>query len=127
MSGFPNGIDYLQRPKNNGSEYSKDPMQLEQYRGVIRVWGVGEGHDHNDEAQGPGCPESTFLAVVQSQIPLFGTSLWLHGIVVLLQNARMESNVFADSIAQGLMKIGHRAASHATSPAQSCQQASQPA
>lgn len=58
MTAFYKNVDYLSRLVENGHEVSDYPMQLEQSRGLIRVWGVGEGQDLNDGAQGPGSPES---------------------------------------------------------------------
>lgn len=59
MAHFPEGIEYLQRLKESGRDISEYPMQVEQARGLLRVWGVGEGQDLNDGAQGPGSPESS--------------------------------------------------------------------
>src|SRR5207249_1248244 len=52
MNIFYNGIPYLKRLLDNGQKVSDYPMQLEQDRGLLRVWGVGEGQDLNDGAQG---------------------------------------------------------------------------
>ncbi len=59
MSIFYQGIPYLRRLMDNNREVSDYPMQLEQDRGLLRVWGVGEGQDLNDGSQGPGSPESS--------------------------------------------------------------------
>jgi hypothetical protein len=53
------GIDYLDKLVKTGRHLSDYPMQLEQDRGLLRPWGVGEGLDLNDGAQGPGSPESS--------------------------------------------------------------------
>ncbi|RYN68285.1 hypothetical protein AA0119_g13708, partial [Alternaria tenuissima] len=44
-------------------------MQLEQDRGLLRVWGLGEGQDLNDGAQGPGSPESSNDSEAPSPVP----------------------------------------------------------
>ncbi|KAH8699411.1 hypothetical protein GQ44DRAFT_632756 [Phaeosphaeriaceae sp. PMI808] len=59
MCEFPNGVEYLDRLTESGHPISDYPMQLEQGRGLLRIWGVGEGLDLNDGAQGPGSPESS--------------------------------------------------------------------
>jgi hypothetical protein len=56
---FCRDVEYLQRLGESGREVSEYPMQLEQARGILRPWGVGEGLDLNDGAQGPGSPESS--------------------------------------------------------------------
>jgi hypothetical protein len=53
------GIEYLEKLVKSGRPLSDYPMQLEQDRGLLRPWGVGEGLDLNDGAQGPGSPESS--------------------------------------------------------------------
>jgi hypothetical protein len=58
MGEFFQGVDYLQKLIDMGRPVSEYPMQLEQDRGLLRPWGVGEGLDLNDGAQGPGSPES---------------------------------------------------------------------
>jgi hypothetical protein len=52
-------------------------MQLEQERGLLRVWGVGEGVDFNDGAQGPGTPESSNESDASSLAP-GKEGLWGH-------------------------------------------------
>ncbi|KAI4640122.1 hypothetical protein J4E93_008922 [Alternaria ventricosa] len=69
MSIFYQGIPYLRRLMDNGREVSDYPMQLEQDRGLLRVWGVGEGQDLNDGAQGPGSPESSNDSEAASPAP----------------------------------------------------------
>jgi hypothetical protein len=69
MSIFYQGIPYLRRLIDNGREVSDYPMQLEQDRGLLRVWGVGEGQDLNDGAQGPGSPESSNDSEAASPAP----------------------------------------------------------
>ena len=44
--------------KQLGLQISDYPMFLEQKRGLVRVWGIGEGSDLNDGTQGPVSPES---------------------------------------------------------------------
>jgi hypothetical protein len=58
MIDFYGDVDYLNKLKENGQAVSAYPMQLEQNRGSLRVWGVQEGHDINDGAQGPRSTES---------------------------------------------------------------------
>ncbi|EOA85329.1 uncharacterized protein SETTUDRAFT_137903 [Exserohilum turcica Et28A] len=77
MSIFYQGIPYLKRLIDNGREVSDYPMQLEQDRGLLRVWGVGEGQDLNDGAQGPGSPESSNDSEATSPAP-GKDGLWGH-------------------------------------------------
>jgi hypothetical protein len=58
MTAFYEKIDYLNRLVESGRQVSDYPRQLEQGRRLIRVWGVGEGQNLNDAAQGPGSPAS---------------------------------------------------------------------
>jgi len=58
MAGFCRNVDYIEKLIEGGHEVSEYPMLLEQDRGLLRVWGVGEGQDLNDGAQGPGSPDS---------------------------------------------------------------------
>jgi len=58
MEAFSLGVDYLERIKAKDHKVSDYPMLLEQSRGLIRVWGVGEGQDANDGAHGAD-PESS--------------------------------------------------------------------
>ncbi|KAF2268499.1 hypothetical protein CC78DRAFT_372218 [Lojkania enalia] len=58
MAGFIPGVPILKKLMDQGYNASDYAMHVEQQRGLIRVWGVGEGHDLNDGAQGPGSPES---------------------------------------------------------------------
>jgi hypothetical protein len=69
MSIFYQGIPYLRKLIDNGREVSDYPMQLEQDRGLLRVWGVGEGQDLNDGVQGPGSPESSNDSEAPSPAP----------------------------------------------------------
>jgi hypothetical protein len=79
MDTFPSNVEYLQRLKDNGRKYSDYPVQLEQARGTLRVWGVGEGHDLNDGTQGPGSPESSNDSDAPSPAPsLEKEGLWGH-------------------------------------------------
>ncbi|KAF2203904.1 hypothetical protein GQ43DRAFT_229181 [Delitschia confertaspora ATCC 74209] len=54
MSQFYAGTALL-----NLDSVSQYPMIMEQRRGLLRLWGVGQGGDENDGAQGPASPEST--------------------------------------------------------------------
>lgn len=69
MTPFYKNVEYLTKLVENGQQVSDYPMQLEQDRGLIRVWGVGEGQDLNDGAQGPGSPESSNDSDVTSPAP----------------------------------------------------------
>jgi hypothetical protein len=53
------GTDYLDKLVKTGRHLSDYPMQLERDRGLLRPWGVGEGLDFNDGAQGSGNSESS--------------------------------------------------------------------
>ncbi|KAJ4375239.1 hypothetical protein N0V83_002325 [Neocucurbitaria cava] len=77
MNTFYKDVDYLNRLVDSGHDVSDYPMQLEQDRGLIRVWGVGEGQDLNDGAQGPGSPESSNDSDVPSPAP-GKEGLWGH-------------------------------------------------
>tara|TARA_R110002003_G_scaffold63_13_gene5880 strand:- start:2819 stop:4255 length:1437 start_codon:yes stop_codon:yes gene_type:complete len=77
MKEFTEGIEYLQRLKATGHVVSDYPMQLEQERGLLRVWGVGEGVDFNDGAQGPGSPDSSNDSDAPSPAP-GKEGLWGH-------------------------------------------------
>jgi hypothetical protein len=77
MINFCRDVDYLNRLKENGQDVSEYPMQLEQNRGLLRVWGVGEGQDLNDGAQGPGSPESSNDSDAYSPAP-GREGLWGH-------------------------------------------------
>ncbi|KAF3029157.1 hypothetical protein E8E12_000380 [Didymella heteroderae] len=58
VTNFCRNVDYIEKLIEGGHEVSEYPMLLEQDRGLLRVWGVGEGQDLNDGAQGPGSPDS---------------------------------------------------------------------
>ncbi|KAF2012228.1 hypothetical protein BU24DRAFT_412742 [Aaosphaeria arxii CBS 175.79] len=58
MKEFCDGVETITKLKNAGYKVYDYPMQLERSRGLVRVWGVGEGLDQNDGAQGPGSPDS---------------------------------------------------------------------
>ncbi|KAL1643416.1 hypothetical protein SLS61_009251 [Didymella pomorum] len=58
MTNFCRNVDYIEKLIEGGHDVSEYPMLLEQDRGLLRVWGVGEGQDLNDGAQGPGSPDS---------------------------------------------------------------------
>lgn len=77
MEHFPRGVDYLERLKASGHALSDYPMRLEQERGLLRVWGYGEGADLNDGAQGPGSPESSNDSDAPSPAP-GREGLWGH-------------------------------------------------
>ncbi|KAF2785843.1 hypothetical protein K505DRAFT_368750 [Melanomma pulvis-pyrius CBS 109.77] len=51
-------MDAIKNMKATGQQVSDYPLLLEQKRGLVRVWGVGEGGDLNDGTQGPVSPES---------------------------------------------------------------------
>lgn len=75
MKSFYTNIDYLNKLVENGQKVSAYPMQLELDRGLLRVWGVGEGQDLHDGAQAPGSPNSSNDSDVPS--PSAGTEgLW---------------------------------------------------
>ncbi|KAF3027224.1 hypothetical protein E8E12_000310, partial [Didymella heteroderae] len=57
MAHFCRNIDYIEKLIEGGHELSEYPMLLEQGRGLLRVWGVGEGQDPHDGAQGPRNPD----------------------------------------------------------------------
>ncbi|KAF9728475.1 hypothetical protein PMIN01_13608 [Paraphaeosphaeria minitans] len=77
MKEFTEGMEYFQRLKAAGHALSDYPMQLEQERGLLRVWWVGEGVDFRDGAQGPGSPESSNDSDAPS--PVLGKEgLWGH-------------------------------------------------
>ncbi|KAJ4303234.1 hypothetical protein N0V90_002127 [Kalmusia sp. IMI 367209] len=58
MSGFCSGISEIQALLKDGKKIEDYPLLLEQDRGLLRIWGVGEGHEPNDGAHGPSTPES---------------------------------------------------------------------
>ncbi|KAF2115552.1 hypothetical protein BDV96DRAFT_646544 [Lophiotrema nucula] len=58
MREFTDDIPAIKKLVEAGYSITDYPMQLEQQRGLLRVWGMGEGHDLNDGAHGPGSPES---------------------------------------------------------------------
>ncbi|KNG44379.1 c6 zinc finger domain-containing protein [Stemphylium lycopersici] len=71
-------------PIKQESQFAPPPQQpatpaesLEQDRGLLRVWGVGEGQDLNDGAQGPGSPESSNESDAPSPAP-GKDGLWGH-------------------------------------------------
>ncbi|KAF2687795.1 hypothetical protein K458DRAFT_170339 [Lentithecium fluviatile CBS 122367] len=70
MRSFCSGIPELEKLVESGKKISDYPMQFEQDRGLLRVWGVGEGNDSNDGAQGPSSPESN----VDSDAPSPGST-----------------------------------------------------
>ncbi|KAJ4345059.1 hypothetical protein N0V95_005968 [Ascochyta clinopodiicola] len=58
ITPFCRKVDYIEKLIEGGHDVSEYPMLLEQDRGLLRVWGVGEGQDLSDSAQGPGPPDS---------------------------------------------------------------------
>lgn len=57
MADFCRDVDYIEKLVETGHDVSDYPMLLERDRGLLRTWGIGEGHDLNDGAQGPGSPD----------------------------------------------------------------------
>ncbi|KAF2877899.1 hypothetical protein BDV95DRAFT_6112 [Massariosphaeria phaeospora] len=67
MKNFYSGIQPVKEMVANGViDY---PMQLEQERGLIRVWGVGEGRDLNDGTQGSSPSISSPESINESAAP----------------------------------------------------------
>ena len=58
MANFCRNVDYIEKLIEGGHDISEYPMLLEQDRGLLRVWGVGEGQEFNVGARGPGSPDS---------------------------------------------------------------------
>ena len=58
MTHFCRNVDYIEKLIESGHRVSEYPMLLEQDRGLLRVWGLGEGQELDDGAQGPGSPDS---------------------------------------------------------------------
>ena len=58
MAEFCTGISRIERLRSEGKRIDQYPMLMEQDRGLLRVWGVGEGHDLYDGAHGAGSPEN---------------------------------------------------------------------
>ncbi|KAF2272121.1 uncharacterized protein EI97DRAFT_234236 [Westerdykella ornata] len=52
MRDFSKGIEVIENLKRKGKNIADYPMQLERFRGVVRVHGVGEGLDTCDGTQG---------------------------------------------------------------------------
>jgi hypothetical protein len=77
MRDWPHGVEYLQKLTDSGRALSDYPMQLEQDRGLLRPWGIGEGFDLNDGAQGPGSPDSSTDVDAPSPAP-GKEDLWGH-------------------------------------------------
>lgn len=59
MIRYCDGLSRIERLRNDGKRIDQYPMLMEQDRGLLRVWGVGEGHDLYDGAHGPGSPENS--------------------------------------------------------------------
>jgi hypothetical protein len=77
MRDWPHGVEYLQKLTDSGRALSDYPMQLEQDRGLLRPWGIGEGFDLSDGAQGPGSPDSSTEVDTPSPVP-GKEGLWGH-------------------------------------------------
>ncbi|KAL6707813.1 hypothetical protein ACN47E_003713 [Coniothyrium glycines] len=77
MKAFYTDVDYLTKLVQSGQKVSAYPMQLERDRGLLRVWGVGEGQDLHDGAQAPGSPDSSNESDVLSPAP-GKEGLWGH-------------------------------------------------
>ena len=58
MKTFYENLPAWRNLAERGHKITDYPMVFEQDRGLIRVWGIGEGQDANDGAQGPSSPES---------------------------------------------------------------------
>ncbi|KAF2022955.1 C6 zinc finger domain-containing protein, partial [Setomelanomma holmii] len=69
MKGFTEGVEYLHWLIQAGQVISEYPLQVEQERGLLRVWGHGEGLDCYDGAQGHGRPESSHDTNAASPAP----------------------------------------------------------
>jgi hypothetical protein len=77
MRDWPHRVEYLQKLTDIGRALSDYPMHLEQERGLLRLWSIGEGFDLSDGAQGPGSPNSS--TEVDTPSPVTGEeSLWGH-------------------------------------------------
>jgi hypothetical protein len=77
MVEFCRDVEYLDRLKEDGRDISEYPMQLERNRGLLRVWGVGEGQDPNDEVGSIGSPENRNDSNTYSFAPV-KEGLWGH-------------------------------------------------
>jgi hypothetical protein len=77
MRDWPSGVEYLQKLTDSGRALSDYPMQLDNDRGLLRVWGIGEGFDINEGAQGPGSPDSSTDVDAPSPAP-GKEDLWGH-------------------------------------------------
>jgi hypothetical protein len=49
MRFFGGDVEYIKNLRQNNQDVSEYPMKLEQNRGVLRIWGSGEGQDLDDE------------------------------------------------------------------------------
>jgi len=58
MSVFYQNVPYLNKIVEQNHKVSSYPMLLEQSRGYLRAWGVGEGPHLNGGMRAPGSPES---------------------------------------------------------------------
>jgi hypothetical protein len=59
VNTFCDGIPELDKLVEAGKKFTEYPMLLESDRGLLRVWGVGEGTETNDGTQAPSSPESS--------------------------------------------------------------------
>jgi hypothetical protein len=74
MDTFWQGVEVITKLKEQEFQIADYPMKLEQARGLLRVWGVGEGPDMNDGTQGPSSPESHISDTPSP--PAAGMSVW---------------------------------------------------
>jgi hypothetical protein len=58
MQDWWRGSPFLEKLKAKNRSLSSYPSLLEEGRGILRLWGYGEGLDLSDGAQGPGSPDS---------------------------------------------------------------------
>ena len=58
MDTFWTDVPELQKLLDAGKNFTDYPLQLEQDRGLLRVWGVGEGHEFYDGTPAPDSPDS---------------------------------------------------------------------
>jgi hypothetical protein len=59
MQSFCKNIPEFGKLIEAGKNITEYPMQFEQDRGLLRVWGVGEGKEYYDRAESPSSPESS--------------------------------------------------------------------
>lgn len=56
MEKFCDGVPFIENLRSEGKSIDQYPMHLEQDRGILRVWGVGEGNDLSGGAYGAASP-----------------------------------------------------------------------